>query len=109
MRTTGQETRDFLYAEDCCKGLEVIMKKYDELSVLEDIHLAAHEWTSILRVAGIVADLFKADVVPGSRQDNVQNYHKNEPRRDFLKLWNPQIKIEEGIKLIVDRYLESSS
>ena len=29
MMTDGTEERQFLYAEDCCKALKIIMKKYD--------------------------------------------------------------------------------
>ena len=30
MMTDGEEVRQFLYAEDCCEGLEAVMKNYDE-------------------------------------------------------------------------------
>ena len=30
MLTDGEEVRQFLYAEDCCEGLEAVMKNYDE-------------------------------------------------------------------------------
>ena len=35
MLTDGQEVRDFLYAEDCCIGLEKIMLKYKEIKRLK--------------------------------------------------------------------------
>ena len=35
MLTNGKEERDFLYAEDCCSGLEIIMLKYKQIKKIK--------------------------------------------------------------------------
>ena len=45
MHTDGQEERDFLYAEDCCKALESIMINYDHIDRNEKLHVTTGEFT----------------------------------------------------------------
>ena len=40
MLTDGEEKRQFLYAEDCCEGLEAVMKNYDEFYANDPLHLS---------------------------------------------------------------------
>lgn len=107
MRTSGKETRDFLYADDCCVGLYEIMKNYDVLD-LNEIHLAHNSWTSILEVAQIIARIYKAEILPGEKLDSIQGGKKNSPNQEFSKYWTPQVSIQEGINRIVQD-LDSSS
>jgi nucleoside-diphosphate-sugar epimerase len=107
MRTTGKETRDFLYADDCSDGLVAIMRNYEFLASDREVHLANHAWTSILEIAEIVGEYFGVEVVPGDKVDSVQGGIKNSPREDFNQYWKPSISVQEGIfKIIQD--LESS-
>jgi len=101
MRTTGHETRDFLYADDCCKGLESIMLNFDSLSDNKHLHLANFKWNSILEVAEIIARHFGAEIIPGNLIDQVQYGIKNEPSKDLLNLWQPSTSLAEGIKKII--------
>ena len=107
MRTTGQETRDFLYADDCSDGLVAIMRNYESLTGDREVHLANHSWTSILEIAQIVGEFFKVEVVPGSKVDSIQAGIKNSPREDFNQFWKPSISVQEGITKIIQD-LESS-
>jgi nucleoside-diphosphate-sugar epimerase len=107
MRTTGQETRDFLYADDCSEGLVAIMHNYESLAGDREVHLANHSWTSILEIAQIVGEHFKVEVVPGNKVDSIQAGVKNSPREDFNQYWKPNISIKEGITRIIQD-LESS-
>ena len=107
IRTTGTETRDFLYADDCCRGLESIMLNYDNLPIDQELHLANFEWNSILEVAEIIADHFGAKITPGKLVDKVQYGIKNEPNSYMLNLWRPSMTLREGIKKII--YLEDNS
>lgn len=108
MRTSGIETRDFLYADDCCAGLLEIMNNYEELGEIEEIHLANHSWTSVLEVAEIIARHYRVRIIPGKRDDSIQAGIKNSPKPDFLQYWSPQVTIQEGISRIIQDF-ESSS
>ena len=41
MLTDGQEEREFLYAEDCCEALEIIMKNYDDFTSEDNLHITS--------------------------------------------------------------------
>jgi nucleoside-diphosphate-sugar epimerase len=101
MRTTGVEKRDFLFAEDCCRGLFEIYSNYGKLREHVEIHLASFKWTTILEVAQCVADIFEAEIVPGNKQDSVQNNIQNVPDEFFLNYWKPTNSIGDGIRKIV--------
>jgi nucleoside-diphosphate-sugar epimerase len=107
MRTQGLETRDFLYADDCCEGLEVIMLNYEIIPDSEELHLANFEWNSILEVAQIIGDVYEAKIVPGESGDNIQLDIKNTPNKYLLKLWQPKTKLKDGILKVIE--LQSSS
>jgi nucleoside-diphosphate-sugar epimerase len=107
MRTSGVETRDFLYADDCSAGLEAIMRNYETLAGDREVDLANHTWTSILEIANIIGEYFGIEVVPGEKVDSIQAGIKNSPRQDFNQYWTPSVSVREGIgKIIQD--LESS-
>lgn len=107
MRTTGQETRDFLYADDCSAGLVAIMRNYESLADDREVHLANHSWTSILEIAKIVGEYFGVEVIPGDKVDSIQSGIKNSPRGDFHIHWKPSVSVQEGIFRIIQE-LESS-
>ena len=101
MRTSGLEMRDFLYADDCCEGLETIMLNYEKFPQNQELHLANFQWNSILEVAEIVAKHFNVTVIKGKSLDNVQSGIKNEPNRYLLKFWQPSTTLSEGIKRLI--------
>jgi nucleoside-diphosphate-sugar epimerase len=107
MKTNGKENRDFLYADDCCEGLEAIMINFDDFQRNEELHLANFKWNTILEVAEVVADIFKAKIVPGEYFDNLQQGIKNEPNKRLLKYWKPATSLQDGIKKIIQ--LEDNS
>ena len=107
MKTSGVEMRDFLYADDCCVGLETIMLNHDKFPQHQELHLASFKWNSILEVAEIIAKHFNATVIKGESVDNVQQGIKNEPNRYLLKFWQPSTTLSEGINRIIQ--LEDSS
>lgn len=107
MKTNGLETRDFLYADDCCEGLEAIMINYDEFEADSELHLANFKWNSILEVAEIIAEYFNAKIIPGVTLDQVQQGIKNEPNRKLLNYWKPVTSLHDGIRRIIQ--LEDNS
>ena len=101
MRTNGNETRDFLYADDCCEGLESIMLNFNKFPQDQELHLAKFEWNSILEVANIIAEIYDSKVIPGRSIDNVQFGIKNEPSKFILDYWQPSTSLQEGINKII--------
>jgi nucleoside-diphosphate-sugar epimerase len=59
MLTNGKEERKFLYAEDCCRGLERIMNNFSNIiKKTSTIDLASKRSSSILKIAKIIEKLF---------------------------------------------------
>ena len=107
MRTSGVEIRDFLYADDCCSGLEAIMINYNSFPKEQELHLANYQWNSILEVAEIIAKIYNVEIIQGNSSDNVQQGIKNEPDKHLLKFWQPSTSLAEGVKKIIQ--LEDNS
>jgi nucleoside-diphosphate-sugar epimerase len=107
MKTRGLETRDFLYADDCCEGLEAIMMNFQDIPNDEELHLANFEWNSIMEVAQIIGEHFGAKIIPGESGDNVQMDIKNTPNKYLLKVWQPKTRLREGIRKVIE--LQASS
>ena len=111
MLTDGQEVRDFLYAEDCCIGLEKIMLKYIEIKRLKkSIDLTSTKYVKIIYVANIIKKLLlkkniKIKIIPSKLKDSVQLNKKNKADRYLFKFWKPKYSLEEGISKIVDNYI----
>ncbi len=102
MMTDGTEEREFLYAEDCCEALEIMMDKYDEFTSDDELHITTGESTSIISIAGIIQNLFrdngkKVVVVPAESKDEVQKDARNEPDPYIRKWWQPKTKVPDGI------------
>lgn len=111
MLTNGKEVRDFLYAEDCCNGLEIIMKKFNQIKKSKkSIDLTTGRYTSILNIAKIIKKILnekKVQVIikPSSNVDTVQKNKKNLPNRFFFKFWKPKYTLENGIREIINYYI----
>lgn len=102
MRTDGSEERDFLYAEDCSRGLEAIMLNFDRIPRDTVLNLASFKWSSIREVADIVAEKFGAEVIPGAAVDTVHHGVKTQPNPYLLKYWQPTVTLRQGIHKIIE-------
>jgi nucleoside-diphosphate-sugar epimerase len=97
MCTTGKETRQFLHTADFAEAACHIMENYDEFKG-QMVDISSYEWVSIRSVADIIADVFRARVIPGTVESTFQT-KVNEPRPDFLHTgWKPRISLKEGIE-----------
>jgi len=101
--TTGEETRQFLYAEDCSEALYLLSQPtfYDSIPRDQNLHVTSFEWTTILEVAQIIGKQMGVPVIPVARTDDVQRFHKNEPDPSILKYWKPKTALEEGIRKVI--------
>jgi len=103
MMTDGTEERQFLYAEDCCEGLETVMENYTDFKTEDPLHITSFHSTSIKDVAAIIQGCFnlieKHDVKikPGLAKDSVQMDKRNEASNFIHSWWLPKTGIEAGI------------
>ena len=112
MLTNGKESREFLYADDCCEALEIIMKKHNFFKIQKnELHLTNGIKTRIVDIAKIIKkDLsnknLKIKIISGKSKDNVQ-LNKNNKNNNFLKkYWKPKVSISAGVNKIISHYLE---
>jgi nucleoside-diphosphate-sugar epimerase len=97
MCTTGEETRQFLHTADFAEAACHIMENYEQFKG-QMIDISNYEWVSIRTVADLIADVFRARVIPGTIESTFQT-KVNEPRTDFLRTgWKPKISLNEGIE-----------
>jgi nucleoside-diphosphate-sugar epimerase len=97
MCTTGEETRQFLHTADFAEAACHIMENYEQFKG-QMIDISNYEWVSIRTVADLIADVFRARVIPGTIESTFQT-KVNEPRTDFLRTgWKPKISLKEGIE-----------
>jgi len=108
MLTDGEEVRQFLYAEDCCEGLEAIMNNYQDLSSDDELHITTGIYTSILEIANEIKKLFSnigKDVIikPAQSKDEVQRDARNiaDP---FIneRFWQATTSVQDGLKKVFE-------
>ena len=102
MMTDGSEHREFLYAEDCCEALEVVMNNYSEFTSDDNLHITTGSSISILEIARKIQTLFleigrKVTIVPAESKDDVQKDLRNESDPHIKWWWRPQTNIDEGL------------
>ena len=105
MMTDGTEAREFLYAEDCCEALEIIMGHYDKLSSDDELHITTGSHTTILEIARIIQRLFstidKEVVITRSECiDEVQKDARNKPDPYIQKFWRAKTSVKEGLSIV---------
>ena len=111
MLTDGKEERDFLYAEDCCSGLEIIMLKYKQIKKIKhSIDLTSTKYVKIVKIANIIKKLLlkkniKIKIIPSKLKDSVQLNKKNKADKYLFKFWKPKYSLEKGISKILDNYI----
>ena len=107
MMTDGEEVRQFLYAEDCCEGLETVMKNYDEFYANDPLHITNFDYTTIRVVAIIIENEFRligkpVNIIPGKASDTVQLDKRNEADPFIRKYWSPKTDLVTGISKVFE-------
>ena len=107
MLTDGEESRQFLYAEDCCEGLETVMKNYDEFYANDPLHITNFDYTTIREVAIIIENEFRligkpVNIIPGKASDTVQLDKRNEADPFIRKYWSPKTDLVTGISKVFE-------
>tara|TARA_Y100000591_G_scaffold320809_1_gene334816 strand:- start:131 stop:997 length:867 start_codon:yes stop_codon:yes gene_type:complete len=107
MLTSGNESREFLYADDCSEGLCKIMIKYKFfLKMKKELHITTSKRIKIIKIAKIIKKIFlkrgvKISIYPSKKKDELQNNINNKSNNFFLKFWKPKYRIEDGIENII--------
>lgn len=115
MLTSGRESREFLYADDCSDALLHIMKNFKYyLKKKEEIHLTTGKKTKIIEIAKKIQKILikrqiKINIYPSKKKDELQKNTLNKANGYFLKKWKPKYTVEEGINKIINYYLSSSN
>ena len=108
MLTDGDEFRQFLHVEDCCRCLDILSQKYATLDRKENYHISSFQTHCVHGVASLVAKNFPhtVPVIKGEARDCVQGGGQSEsPDRYILNFWEPKISLKEGIKRMYDYYV----
>ena len=110
MLTNGKEEREFLYAEDCCRGLELIMNNFSNIiKKTSTIDLTSRKSSSILKIAKIVQQLLyekgkNIKFIPAKTKDTVQLNKKNKSNNFLFKYWTPKFSLNQGIREVFNYY-----
>ena len=110
MLTNGKEEREFLYAEDCCRGLELIMNNFSNIiKKTSTIDLTSRKSSSILKIAKIVQQLLyekgkNIEFIPAKIKDTVQLNKKNKSNNFLFKYWSPKFSLNQGIREVFNYY-----
>jgi nucleoside-diphosphate-sugar epimerase len=108
MMTDGTEERQFLYAEDCCKGLETVMECYKDFKVDDPLHITSFRSDTIKDVAAIIQGCFNrigmydVKIKPGLAKDSVQLDKRNEADNFITGWWMPETNLGTGIQKVFD-------
>jgi nucleoside-diphosphate-sugar epimerase len=107
MLTDGTEERQFLYAEDCCRGLETVMESFTDFKPEDPLHITSFHNDSIKSVAEIIQGQFRligkeVRIKPGIAKDSVQLDKRNEANTYITGWWLPETSIDKGIAKVFD-------
>ena len=102
MMTDGNESRQFLYSEDCCEALYSIQENYKNIDKEKNLHITTGVWSSISDVAKIISMCIPCEIEPGSKTDDVHHGICNEPDDYVLNFWKPKTSLQEGISKIIE-------
>jgi UDP-glucose 4-epimerase len=107
----GNQTRDFVYVIDICKGIYLSLTK--ELNNKYNLfQLGTGQETTINSLFNILQNYFSKKVdlhyVSARKGEIIRNYSKIDKARQLLG-YEPNIKLEEGIKKTVEWFIKKKS
>ena len=104
IKTSGEETRQFLYSEDCSECLSILMTKFENIPE-KSLDVSSFKWLSILEIAKeVISNFPNATLSVGNYEDNLQRKKLKDPDQSILKYWSPKTSIQKGIKNIIKYY-----
>lgn len=121
MKTYGEESRQFLYADTACLALIELMctSAYENISVRDGLHITNFQWNTIFEIAQMIAESAEkqtnkpVEIIRGDLIDTIQNNIRNEPDMYIKTVTNewyrPELlNIKFGIDLLVEHEIRTS-
>jgi GDP-D-mannose 3',5'-epimerase len=94
----GEQTRTFMYVDDCCEGLVRLMAS----DYTEPLNLGTDELVTINGLVDMVAGVAGKSVVKAhnmSGPQGVRGRNSDNTRLNKVLGWEPSIKLQEGLKI----------
>lgn len=110
MITNGEEYRDFLFVDDFCDAILMIIKNYELIDKRHPIDLASFSRIKIIDLALLVKAIFSEnginiDIIKGVKEDYTHSYKTNIPQNSLVE-WVPKTKLYDGIKYVLEKMLD---
>lgn len=103
LSTNGNERRQFLYIEDCCKGLYGVYSNFDSiLNETNVVDLTSFKWNSITSIAKLISKKVKCTIEFSDKNSSFLFLPK--PNLKILKYWKAETSIDVGINKILNKY-----
>jgi dTDP-glucose 4,6-dehydratase len=107
----GLSARDFLYVDDTCRGIDMLLSAPAELVQGEVFNLASGEHRSIHSIACDVADMmdYRRDRIQliGERPGQVMRHTGDWSKINKVLNWAPQISWKEGLEQTIKWYKDN--
>jgi nucleoside-diphosphate-sugar epimerase len=113
MLTDGTEERQFLYAEDCCEALEMVMENYTDFKPEDPLHITSFHSNTVREIANIIQGCFglidrhDVKIDSGLAKDSVQMDKRNKADTYILNWWVPKTTIDVGIRKVFNEMKKS--
>ena len=108
---TGGSARDFLYVEDTCRGIDMVLSAPSEKVAGEAFNLSSGEHRTIKSIASDVVELmnYPRDQVQmiGERPGQVLRHTGDYTKINRVLGWKPQVSWQEGLKRTIEWYSEN--
>ena len=104
IRTTGEESRQFLYSLDCSECLYILSQQYSNIDKSQPLHITNFKWSTIKEVAEIISELSGCTIETTDREDQTQKNNRQDPNDYILNFWSPKTSLKEGIINLFELY-----
>ena len=100
MRTNGEESRQFLYGDDCAKCLIRLSEQYVDIDRSKPLHITSFEWNTVISIAEMIQKKTGCEIKRNNEIDTVQRDKRNDPDPYILNFWKPETSLSLGIEKI---------
>jgi dTDP-glucose 4,6-dehydratase len=107
---TGEAARDFIYVDDVCRAIDLVLHADDNIVNGEVFNIASGQHRSIRNIADDVARLMQVPceiVHYGDRPGQVVRHTGDYSKIKKVLGWQPSLSWEEGLKRTVDWYKQN--
>ncbi|MBW1699113.1 MAG: GDP-mannose 4,6-dehydratase [Deltaproteobacteria bacterium] len=110
----GLQTRDWLFVEDLCRAIDIVIHTEDKNLIGEIINIGSGKETPIKTVATRIAELLDLDpekyVLEGkNRKGQVMSHIASQKKAKELLCWEPSVCMEDGLRRTIEWYKRNQS